>query len=176
MNSFGTVAQEKSICAMNVWRARSCRVPGEYSKLLKAHRRLVRGLANSLRPHVLNNDVDLVGGWVREERFEHAALLVLGDRGVSQGRLEEEQESGYSRCTVARSRPKCFTMNCVRSTPHLRRLRLVAGRIALNRFRASDIVDSDDQRLDLGAFRGRVEVEAEQSQRNQGDEDERDLE
>src|SRR6478609_5320840 len=60
--------------------------------------------------------------------------------------------------------------------PHLRRLRLVAGRVVLNRFRASDIVDSYDQRLDLGVLRGRVEVEAEQSQCDQGDEDKRDLE
>src|SRR6476659_8547835 len=60
-------------------------------KLLKAHGSLVRGLRQFAETDVLNNDVDLVGGWIREERFEHTALLVLGDRGVSQGRLEEEQ-------------------------------------------------------------------------------------
>src|SRR5436190_13181619 len=65
--------------------------PGRIQQLLKAHRRLVRGLGHFAEAHVLNDDVDLVGGWVREERFEHPALLVLGDRGVSQRRLEAEQ-------------------------------------------------------------------------------------
>ena len=55
----------------------------------------------------------------------------------------KNRESGYSRCTVARSRLKCFTMNCVRRYRVLRRLRLVAGCVVLNRFRASHVVDSD---------------------------------
>ena len=145
---------------MNVWRARSCRVPGRVQQLLKAHRRLVRGLRQFAQTDVLNDDVDLVGGWVRQERFEHAALLVLGDRGVRQGRLEEEQ--GVRIFTLhRRSQPAEMLHDELRQeVPQLRRLRLVAGRVVLNRFRASDIVDSDDQRLDLGVLRGRVEVEA----------------
>src|SRR6185369_14009155 len=95
--------------------------------------------------------------------------------GVSQGRLEEEQRVRIF-TLHRRSQPAEMLHDELREeVPQLRRLRLVAGRIVLNRFRASDIVDSDDQRLDLGVLRGRVEVEAEQSQRDQGDEDESEL-
>ena len=89
----------------------------------------------------------------------HPALLVLRDRGVGQGRLEEEQRVRIF-ALHRRSQPAEMLHDELRQeVPQLRRLRLVAGRVVLHRLRASDIVDPDDQRLDLGVLRGRVEVE-----------------
>ena len=87
----------------------------------------------------------------------------------------KNRESGYSRWTVARSRLKCFTTNCVRKYRSSGGLRLVAGRVVLHRLGPADVVDPDDQRLDLGVLASRVEVEAEQAQGDEGDEDQRDL-
>src|SRR3982751_2899557 len=137
--------------------------PRRVQKLLKADGSLVRRLGQFAETDVLNDDVDLVSGRVREERFEPAALLVLGDRGVSQSRVEEEQGVGIfalHRCSQA---AEMLHDELREEVPHLWRLRRVARRIVLNRLRPSDIVDSDDQRLDLGVLRGRVKVEAEQS-------------
>jgi hypothetical protein len=50
MNSFGTRSlRVKSICAMNVCRARSWRVPGEYRSYWKLMDALCGACANSLR-------------------------------------------------------------------------------------------------------------------------------
>ena len=54
---------------------------------------LYGGVVNSLRLHVLNRDVHLVGGGIRQERFQRAALLVLGDGGVSQRGSRKNSES-----------------------------------------------------------------------------------
>src|SRR5262245_29418016 len=55
-------------------------------------------------------------------------------------------------------------------------LRLVAGRVVLDRFRAANVVDSDDEWLDLRVLRGRVEVEGQQAERDERDQNEGDLE
>jgi hypothetical protein len=62
--------------------------------LLEGHRCLVWRLRELAQADVLHDDIDLVGGRGRQERFERAALLVLCDRGVRQARLEEGQRVG----------------------------------------------------------------------------------
>ena len=86
---------------------------------------------------------------IRDERFERAALLVLGDRGVRQGGLEEEQRVGI---LALHGRPDPAEMlhdELRQEVAQLGRLRLVARGVVLHRLGPADLVDADDQRLDL---------------------------
>src|SRR4029453_4687863 len=53
-------------------------------QLLKADGRLGRWRRQFAEADVLDEDVDLIGRGIREERLEYATLVVLGDGGTGQ--------------------------------------------------------------------------------------------
>ena len=115
MNSFGTWSRSDEI-DLGDERLAGPFLPGprRVQHLLKADGSLVRRLGQFAEADVLNDDVDLVAeGFVRNvssPRLCSFWAIVASARAGSR----KNRESGYSRCTVARRRLKCFTMNCVR--------------------------------------------------------------
>ena len=135
--------------------------------LLETDRRLVGRRTQLAQADVLNGDVDLVRRGVRQEGFDDATLVVLGDRGVGERRLQEQQRL---RVLALNRRPQATEVlhdELREEVAELRGLWPVGGGVVLHRFRASDFIDADNERLDLSVFRRGVEV---QSQQAQGDE------
>ena len=142
---------------------------------LKAHRRSIWSRAQLAQADVLDDDVDLVGRWVREERLDDAALVVLRDGGVGQGWLKEEKRVWILALNRGPKPPEVLHDELREEVAQLRWLRPVGGGVVLHGLGASDLVDPNNQRPDLGILRGRVEVERQQAERHERHQDQRDL-
>ena len=87
----------------------------------------------------------------------------------------KNNESGYSRWTVDADPAEMLHDELREEVAQLRRLRLVSGRIVLDRLGAADIVDANDSGLTL-AYVAAVGSSGRQSEGDQRHENERDLE
>ena len=104
-----------------------------------------------------------------------SALVVLGDRGVGQRRLQEQQRV---RVLALHGRPDAAEVlhdELRQEVAQLRRLGLVPRRVVGHGLGPADVVDPDDQRLDLGVLRGRVDVQPDEPERDQRHQNQRDL-
>src|SRR5215210_6309128 len=66
-------------------------IDAEVLDLLEGHGCLEGQRPKLAQADVLNRYLDLVRGGVRHEHFEHAALIVLGNRRVRQRGVQEEE-------------------------------------------------------------------------------------
>ena len=85
------------------------------------------GVRQLAQADVLDDDVDLVGRGVREERFDDAALVVLRDGGVGQGRIQEEQRVGILALHRRPNAAEVLHDELCQEVAQLGRLRLVAS-------------------------------------------------
>ena len=132
-------------CLASPLMARSWRV----EDLLKVDRGLERRGCQLAQADVLDDDIDLVGGGVHHERFDAAALVVLGDRGVGQRWLEEQQRVGILPLDRRPDPAEVLHDELRQEVSKFRRLRLVSRRVVRDGLGAANLVDPDDQRLHL---------------------------
>ena len=93
--------------------------------------------------------LDFVGGGVSHEHFEHAALVVLSDRGVRQRGIQEEQRVGILALNRGTDATEVLHDELRQEVPQLRRLRLIARSVVYDGLCSADLVDSHDERLHL---------------------------